>query len=110
MLQEQPAVITAKIGLRMGLATMDNQTTVLSLLKKARDLVDAGQYSGIIEAISALKAEASGPKRDLAYYAVLETASAGRGEVGMTALSAASRDATMALLDATIKRMTSKLH
>ncbi len=89
---------------------MDNQTTVLSILKKARDLVDAGQHVGIIEAISALKAEASGPKRDLAYYAVLETASTGRGEAGMSALSAASRDAAMELLDATIKRMTSKLH
>jgi len=89
---------------------MDNQTTVLSILKKARNLVDAGQHVGIIEAISALKAEASGPKRDLAYYAVLETASMSRGEAGMSALSAASRDAAMALLDATIKRMTSKLH
>ncbi len=89
---------------------MDHQATVLGILKKARDLVDAGHYAGIIEAISALKTEASGPKRDLAYYAVLETASAGCGDVGVSALSAASRDATMALLDATIKRMTSKLH
>lgn len=94
----------------MGHHDMDSQTTVLGILKKARDLVGAGEYTGIIEAISALKGEASGPKRDLAYYAVLETASAGRGEVGMSALSAASRDATMALLDATIRRMTAKLH
>lgn len=94
----------------MGRDVMDSQTTVLGILKKARDLVDAGQHAGIIEAISALKDEASGPKRDLAYYAVLETASAGRGEAGMSALSAASRDAAMALLDATIRRMTSKLH
>lgn len=89
---------------------MDSQTTVLGILKKAREMVDAGQHAGIIEAISALKGEVSGPKRDLAYYAVLETASAGRGEGGISALSAASRDAAMALLDATIRRMTSKLH
>ena len=89
---------------------MDKQTTVLGILKKARDLVDAGQYAGIIEAISALEGEASGPKRDLAYYAVLETASASRGEVGISALASASRDAAMALLDATIRRMTAKLH
>jgi hypothetical protein len=88
----------------------NNQANVLSLLKKARVLVDEGRHAGIIEAISALKAEANGPKRDLAYYAVLETASATRGEAGMTTLSMASRDAAMALLDATIKRITSKLH
>jgi hypothetical protein len=89
---------------------MDTPTTVLGLLRKARELVDAGQHAGIIEAISALKDEASGPKRDMAYYAVLETASADRGEAGISALSAASREATMALLDATIRRITSKLH
>lgn len=94
----------------MGLFVMDNQITVLGLLKRARDLVAAGQHAGVLEAISALKSEVSGPKRDLAYYAVLETASAATGEAGMSALSSASREATMALLDATIRRMTSKLH
>lgn len=84
--------------------------TVLDVLSRARDLVDAGEHTGIIEAISTLKHEASGPKRDLAYYAVLETASAGQGEVGLSALAIASREATMALLDATIKRIRSKLH
>lgn len=88
---------------------MDNHT-VLSLLQKARALVGAGEHAGIIDAISALKSEASGPKRDLAYYAVLQTVSEGRGETGMASLSAASRDAAMALLDATIRRITSKLH
>ncbi|WP_457091622.1 hypothetical protein [Microvirga sp. P5_D2] len=89
---------------------MDNQISVLGLLRRARDLVDAGQYAGIVEAISALKMEASGPKRDLAYYAVLETASETKGETGISVLAAASRDMAVALLDATIKRMTSKLH
>ncbi len=94
----------------MGLTAMDRQITVLHLLRRARDLVQAGQQPGIIEAISALKSEASGPKRDLAYFALLETASESRGEADLSALSQASRDAAMALLDATIKRMTSKLH
>ncbi|MCG7391568.1 hypothetical protein MHY87_01425 [Microvirga sp. ACRRW] len=89
---------------------MNHQITVLQLLKRARALVDAGQHAGIIDAISALKAEANGPKRDQAYYALLETASESRGEADMTALSSASRDAAMALLDATIKRMTQRLH
>ncbi len=95
----------------MGLAIMDTQITVLSLLKKARDLVGSGQYSGIIEAIAALKGEASGPKRDLAYYELLETASARPGDANLATLAASdSRDASIALIDATIKRMTSKLH
>jgi len=94
----------------MGLAVMDRQITVLHLLKQARDLVDTGRHADIIEAISALKCEASGPRRDQAYFALLETASEGRGEAGISALSNASRDAAMALLDATIKRITSKLH
>ncbi|HZH12368.1 MAG TPA: hypothetical protein VEZ24_18605 [Microvirga sp.] len=89
---------------------MDTQISVLGLLKKARDLVDAGRYAGIIEVIGALKNEASGPRRDLAYYAVLETVSASKGEAGISALSAASRDASLALLDATIRRISSKLH
>ena len=41
---------------------MDNQVSVLGLLRRDRDLVDAGQYVGIIEAISALKAEARSPE------------------------------------------------
>jgi hypothetical protein len=84
--------------------------TLLELLSKARNLVDAGEHTGIIDAIGALKSEASGPKRDLAYFAVLETAAEGRREADMSALSAASRDAAMALLDATIKRIRSRLH
>lgn len=90
---------------------MDTQITVLGLLKRARDLVGLGQCSGIIEAITALKEEASGPKRDLAYYELLETASLRSGDANLATLAAGeSRDATLALIDATIKRMTSKLH
>jgi hypothetical protein len=88
---------------------MDNQISVLGLLRKARDLVDAGQYAGVIEAISTLKAEVNGLKRDMAYYAVLETASETRSEAGMSLLAEASRDITVALLDAAIKRISSKM-
>jgi hypothetical protein len=108
MLNERPGTGNHKPAL-VG-QTMDTRTTVLGLLRRARDLVDAGQHVSIIESISALKNEASSPKRDLAYYAVLETACANRGEAGISALSAASREAAMALLDATIKRIASKLH
>jgi hypothetical protein len=89
---------------------MEKQIGVLGLLRRARDLVDAGQHTGIVDAISALKSEASGPNRDLAYYAVLETASEARGDAGISLLAAASRGMSMALLDATIKRITSKMH
>jgi hypothetical protein len=89
---------------------MDNPISALGLLRKARDLVEAGQYEGAIEAISALKSEANGSRRDTANYAVLETASESRGETGMTVLAAAGRDMTVALLNATIKRILSKMH
>lgn len=88
---------------------MDYQISILGL-QRARELVEAGEYAGIPEAISSLKNVVNGPKRDLAYYAVLETARASSGEAGMSVLASASREAAMALLDATIKRMMSKLH
>ncbi len=47
---------------------MENRITVLGVLRKARDLVSTREHPGIIEAISSLKSEASGPTRDLAYY------------------------------------------
>ncbi|MGO4386942.1 hypothetical protein AB4Y85_05355 [Microvirga sp. 2YAF29] len=89
---------------------MDNQISVLGLLRKARDLVEAGRHACVIEAIGAFKAEAAGQKRDMAYYAVLETANNARSESGMTVLAEASRDMTAALLNATSERITSKMH
>jgi hypothetical protein len=90
---------------------MELRTTVLGLLKKARDLVCTGQNAGIIEAISSLRAEASGPMRDLAYYALLDTAALGEKDASIAVLSRLDhRETTVELLDATIRRISSKLH
>lgn len=90
---------------------MENRTTVLGLLRRARDLVSARQHTDIIDAISSLKGEASGPTRDLAYYALLETAMMAKGEASISVLSAPdAADTAIELFDATIRRITSTLH
>jgi hypothetical protein len=87
------------------------ETTVLSVLKKACDLVGSGQSLGIIEAISSLRDQTSGRTRDLAYYAVLDTAMASRGDASLAMLaSAEQKDSAMELLQATIRRIMSALH
>jgi len=93
-----------------GAVEMNAVTTVVGVLRKARDLVSSGQQLDIITAISSLKEEASAPTRDLAYYALLETLM-GKGEASLSALGNPDhQDATVALFDATIRRMTSTLH
>jgi hypothetical protein len=90
---------------------MTSSTTVLGLLRKARDLVSTGQQAGIIDAISSLQAEASGPLRDLAYYALLDTAILRTGDASLAVLSAPGHpDDAVCLFDATIKRIVSTLH
>ena len=90
---------------------MENHTTVLGLLRRARDLVSARKHTDIIDAISSLKGEASGPTRDLAYYALLETMMMSKGEASISVLSAPDAgDTAMELFDATIRRITSTLH
>ena len=87
------------------------ETTVLGILKKACDLVGSGQSLGIIEAISSLRDQTSGRTRDLAYYAVLETAMASRGDASLAMLAGAEqKDSAMELLQATIRRIMSALH
>ena len=87
------------------------ETTVLGVLKKACDLVGSGQSLGIIEAISSLRDQTSGRTRDLAYYAVLDTAMASRGDASLAMLaSAEQKDSAMELLQATIRRIMSVLH
>jgi hypothetical protein len=87
------------------------ETTVLSVLKKACDLVGSGQSLGIIEAISSLRDQTSGRTRDLAYYAVLDTAMASRSDASLAMLAGAEqKDSAMELLQATIRRIMSALH
>jgi hypothetical protein len=106
--EQQPDTIVM-VGLK-GQA-MEHRTTVLGLLRKARDLVSTRQHPGIIEAISSLKGEASGRTRDLAYYALLETMMMSKGEASISVLceTDAQGDA-VELFDATIRRIASTLH
>ena len=85
------------------------ETTVLGVLKKACDLVGSGQSLGIIEAISSLRDQTSGRTRDLAYYAVLDTAMASRGDASLAVL-ADQKEPAIELLQATIRRIMSALH
>ena len=90
---------------------MDNRITVLGLLKKARERISTGASDGILPAISALRQEASGPTRDQAYYAILDTIGMREGDASITLLSRPEEpEALVAVLDATIKRITSALH
>jgi hypothetical protein len=85
--------------------------TVLGLLRAARDLVSSGRQAGIIDAISSLRADAAGPVRDLAYFALLDTATLSQGEASLSLLASGdSPDDALALFDATIRRITATLH
>ena len=90
---------------------MEGRTTVLGLLRRSRELVSVWQHTDIIYAINSLKGEASGPTRDLAYYALLETMMMSKGEASISVLSAPDAQYTvLELFDATIRRTTSPLH
>jgi hypothetical protein len=90
---------------------MTTHTTLLGVLKKARDLISAGDCPGVIDAISSLRGETTGRLRDLAYYALLETVMMDKGVASISVLSSPeSQDATVELFDTTIRRITSTLH
>ena len=87
------------------------ETTVLGVLRKACELVGSGQSLGIIEAISSLRDEASGRTRDLAYYAILETAMASRGDASLAMLADSGQtESAIELLQSTNRRLMSALH
>jgi len=87
------------------------ETTVLGVLRKACDLVGSGRSPGIIEAISSLRDEASGRTRDLAYYAILETAMVSRGDASLAMLADSDQtESAIELLQSTIRRLMSALH
>ena len=90
---------------------METRISVLGVLKKARERISSGASDGILPAISALREEASGPMRDQAYYAILDTIGMGQGEASITLLSRPDGpEALVALVDATIKRISASLH
>ncbi len=90
---------------------MESRATVLSVLKKACELVSSGRHGGIIEAISSLRDEASGRTRDLAYYELLETAMIGHGDASLATLAGIrQKEPAIELFQATIRRVSARLH
>jgi hypothetical protein len=90
---------------------MNSGTTVLGVLRKARELVASGQSVGIISAIGSLRDHASGRVRDLAYFALLDTLLLSGAEASIARLAEPeSRPRAIALFDDTIRRITSTLH
>ncbi|MDC7785139.1 hypothetical protein PQJ75_02610 [Rhodoplanes sp. TEM] len=83
--------------------------TVIETLRKARQRVENGTHSGVFEAVRSLEGEASGLTRDCVYYALLDTVAAGEAAGSIASLHR-TNGAALALLDATIARLTAKLH
>ena len=79
--------------------------TMLQALHRTRDLVQAGTHDGIFDAVHALKDEASGPTRHCVYFALMQTATATGEDPSIGSLGRPD-GASLALLDATIKRLT----
>jgi hypothetical protein len=90
---------------------MNSGSTVLTVLRQARELLVSGQTPCIISAISSLKEQSSGRTRDLAYFAVMETMTIGGAETTISLLAQPENQANaLRMIEATIKRMTSTLH
>ena len=90
---------------------MNSGTTVLAVLRQARELLASGQTVGIISAISSLRDHASGRMRDLAYFALLDTLLLSGAEASIAMLAEPEgRPKAIALFDDTIRRIASTLH
>jgi hypothetical protein len=90
---------------------MNSGSTVLSVLRQARELLLDGNTPCIISAISSLKEESSGRTRDLAYYAIMETMMLGGVETTISLLAQPENQANaLRMIEATIKRLTSTVH
>ena len=90
---------------------MNSGSTVLTVLRQARELLVSGETPCIISAISSLKGQSSSRTRDLAYFAVMETMMLGGVEPTISLLAQPENQANaLRMIEATIKRMTSTLH
>jgi hypothetical protein len=91
--------------------TMNSGSTVLTVLRQARELLVSGETPCIISAISSLKGQSSSRTRDLAYFAVMETMMLGGAETTISSLAQPENQANaLRMIEDTIKRMTSTLH
>jgi hypothetical protein len=90
---------------------MNSGSTVLTVLRSARERLANGQSAGIMSAVSSLRDQASGRVRDLAYFALLDTLLLRGGEASISLLAEpGSRARAVALFDDTIRRISSTLH
>jgi hypothetical protein len=90
---------------------MNSGSTVLAVLRRARELLVSGETPCIISAISSLKGQSSSRTRDLAYFAIMETMMLGGAETTISLLAQPENQANaLRMVEATIKRMTSTLH
>jgi N-acetylmuramic acid 6-phosphate (MurNAc-6-P) etherase len=90
---------------------MNSGSTVLSVLREARELLASGKTPCIISAISSLKEQSSGRTRDLAYFAVMETMMLDGAETTISLLAQPENQANaLRMIEATIKRLTSTVH
>jgi N-acetylmuramic acid 6-phosphate (MurNAc-6-P) etherase len=90
---------------------MNSGSTVLSVLREARELLASGKTPCIISAISSLKEQSSGRTRDLAYFAVMETMMLDGAEATISLLAQPENQAhALRMVEATIKRLTSTVH
>jgi hypothetical protein len=90
---------------------MNSGSTVLTLLRQARELLVSGTTPCIISAISSLREQSSGRTRDLAYFAVMDTMMLGGAETTISLLAQPQDQAkALRMIDDTIKRITSTLH
>jgi hypothetical protein len=82
--------------------------TMLQVLHRTRDLVQAGVHDGLFEAVHALKGEVSGPTRDCVVFALMQTAT----DAGVSSFTSLGRpgEGALALIDATIERLTGAMH
>jgi hypothetical protein len=83
--------------------------TVLRVLSVARQQVELGAGEGALAVIRSLRGEVPAPVRDLAYYSLMDAAAVG-GERASMGLLTQHREATLALIDAAIARLTAKLN
>jgi hypothetical protein len=89
---------------------MDGHWSVLAALKAGREQIRMGTSDCAMGAIRALRAEVPAPVRDAAYFSLMDTAMRAGDAATLGVLATHDRAATLAMFDATIGHLTSKLH
>jgi hypothetical protein len=88
---------------------MQKAWSVLAALRAGREQVQLGTSDGAMGALRSVRPEVPAPIRDRVYHSLMDTATRGGGEASIGTL-AQPREATLALFDAAIRQLASKLH